>query len=400
MRTANNGKKLIFLTLFLLLISLEGLAQNPIIYNDSILTGCQQTHLYKSILENKTVGVVSNLTAKIGSTHLVDTLLAMGIKVKKIFAPEHGFRGGGDAGEHVNNSVDERSGLPIISLYGDHKKPDTKDLEGIQIMVFDIQDVGVRFYTYISTLHYIMEACAENNIELLVLDRPNPNGFYVDGPVLKPKFTSFVGMHPVPIVYGLTIGEYAGMINGEGWLKNHVQCNLKVIPLSHYNHKDLYRLPENPSPNLRTMEAIFLYPSLCLFEGTVVSVGRGTEKPFERIGYPNSRCGDYVFTPKSSFGAKHPPFENQTCQGYNLENRCSQVLEEKRLILGWLMDFYQNADNKGTFFNSFFEKLAGTDVLKEQIIRGLKEKEIRQSWQEELNAYKLIRKKYLLYSDF
>ncbi len=355
---------------------------------------------YLPALQNKKVGLVVNQTSTLEQTHLVDTLLKLGIAVDKIFAPEHGFRGNADAGEAVSSSTDDATGISIVSLYGDHKKPTSEDLKNLDILVFDIQDVGVRFYTYISTLHYVMEACAENKVKLLVLDRPNPNGSYVDGPVLNMKYKSFVGMHPVPIVYGMTIGEYAMMINGEKWLKDGMQCDLQVIKNESYTHESFYSLPIKPSPNLLDIDAIILYPSLCLFEGTVISVGRGTYSPFKVIGNPElSQSYGFLFNPQSIEGmSKNPPFLNETCYGIDLQNYdTGGLLASKKINLKWLMEMYQNYPKKDQFFNSFFVKLTGTDELQKQIEAGKSEACIRKSWKKDLKTFKETRSKYLLY---
>lgn len=354
---------------------------------------------YIQDLKGKRIALCVNQTSTIGSTHLVDSLLNLGIEIKKIFAPEHGFRGKADAGEHINNSIDARTGIPIISLYGNHKKPTITDLQDIDVLIFDIQDVGARFYTFISTLTYVMEACGENNIPLIVLDRPNPNGHYVDGPVLEKGFESFVGMHSVPIVYGMTIGEYAQMVNGESWI--NPTCNLKVISCEAYTHRKFYELPIAPSPNLKSMMSIYLYPSLCLFEGTPVSVGRGTDKPFEQYGYPDMTSYPYSFKPVPSAGAKDPPQNGKVCYGEDL----SRIGEYRiRTLAKVNLDYLQNAfdacNDKSTFFNNFFHKLAGNSILKTQIQNRMRETEIRRTWQEKIDAFKIIRKKYLLYEDF
>ncbi|MEM9025188.1 MAG: DUF1343 domain-containing protein, partial [Bacteroidota bacterium] len=334
---------------------------------------------------------------------LVDTLLAHGVNVQKVFAPEHGFRGVADAGEKVNNSVDAKTGLPIVSLYGKNRKPKAAHLAGIEVVLFDIQDVGVRFYTYISTMHLVMEACAEKRIKVMVLDRPNPNGFYVDGPVLEPANSSFVGMHPVPLVHGMTIGEYARMINGEGWLKDSVRCDLTVIRCKGYSHNDFYRLPVKPSPNLPNMAAIYLYPSLGLFEGTVVSVGRGTGKPFQIIGHPGLQKADYTFTPKSVPGAKYPPHQEKLCRGYDLTDYGIDSAQVFRGVnLQWLVRTYRNTPQKASYFleNGFFRLLAGNRTLQQDIKDGRAAAAIRASWREDLNRFMVIRNKYLLYRDF
>ena len=373
-----------------------------------ILTGAAQIEKYLTLLKNKNVGIVANQTSVIGKKHLVDTLLSLGIKVKKVFGPEHGFRGEAADGEAVSSITDAKTGLPIISLYGDNKKPKPEQLDGLDIVVFDIQDVGARFYTFISTMTYVMEACAEKalpagrqGIPVVILDRPNPNGYYVDGPILEKEFSSFVGLHPVPIVHGMTIGEYANMVNGEGWLKNGVKCNLTVVPLQGYTHSDFYQLPVKPSPNLPDMTAIYLYPSLCLFEGTVVSVGRGTDKPFLSFGYPKMKEGSYTFTPKSMTGATSPPYKGELCRGFDVTDFGDIYVKNLgKLYLFWLIETYKSADDKPHFFTDYFNRLAGTATLKEQIIAGKTEEEIRKSWQPGLKTFKAIRKKYLLYKDF
>lgn len=366
------------------------------------IAGAERTDLYLSSLKKKNVAVVANPTSMIGDKHLVDSLLNSKIKVKCVFAPEHGFRGDAEAGEHLNNGTDKKSGVKVISLYGKHYKPTKEDLKGVQVVMFDIQDVGVRFYTYISTLQYVMESCIENKLPLIVLDRPNPNGFYVDGPVLDTAFKSFVGMQPIPVVHGMSIGEYALYLNGEYFKAHNKQCNLKVIPVGNWNHKSHVVLPVPPSPNLPNMESIYLYPSLCFFEGTKISVGRGTDKPFQIFGYPDNKSGDYYFTPVSIPGkAKTPMYENQKCRGYNVSEYGEKFASsEGQLNLNWIIQLYAEASNKNDFFNSFFDKLAGTDELKKQIEAGLSENEIRNTWGEKLEAFKVIRKKYLLYKDF
>ena len=375
---------------------------NAQVTTSSISPGANQTAAYFSGLKNKKIGMVVNNTSTIGQKLSVDSLAAAGFLPSKIFAPEHGFRGESSNGARIENNIDEKTGIPIISLYGKYLKPSTEDLNGLDLVIFDIQDVGARFYTYISTLHYVMEACAENNIPLLVLDRPNPNGFYIDGPVLEPAFKSFIGMHPVPIVYGMTIGEYAQMINGERWLKDGIQCNLKVIPVANYAHKDRYTLPIKPSPNLNTQQAILLYPSLCLFEGTIISQGRGTYIPFQILGAPAlSGNFSYAFTPQSIPGMSENPIHlSQNCFGLDL----SKVQISELLNLEWLLTFYKVYPNKKAFFDNKnypqmgnFDKLAGTASLKQQIIQGKSARAIRKSWEPALSRFKLIRNKYLIY---
>ncbi len=383
------------------------------LYATDILTGADQTALWLPLLKGKYVSCVVNQTSVIGKTHVVDSILGSGINVVNIFAPEHGFRGTEDAGATILNSKDTKTGLQVISLYGANKKPQWNDIADAEIIIFDIQDVGARFYTYISTLHYVMEACAENKKQLIILDRPNPNGFYVDGPILQKEFSSFVGMHPVPIVHGMTIGEYAQMINGEKWLANGVQCDIIVIPCKNYDHKKYYEVKIPPSPNLKSMKAIYLYPSLCLFEGTNVSVGRGTDKPFEIFGspyLPEFVLGDHTaqidFTPKSGIGSKAPPFMNQKCYGFDYSVLDPFFIRNRiignGLSLHEITTSYKFFEDKNKFFleNNFFNKLAGNEELMQQIKAGLSEEEIKLSWQDDLITFKQIRKKYLLYPDF
>jgi uncharacterized protein YbbC (DUF1343 family) len=367
-----------------------------------VKTGAEQTEVYIPMLLNKKVAVVVNQTSIINGKHLVDSLLNRGISIQAIFAPEHGFRGKADAGEIIKDSKDRKTGLPIISLYGNKKKPSKEDLANIDVVVFDIQDVGVRFYTYISTLHYIMEACSEQNIPLIVLDRPNPNAYYIDGEVLNPKYSSFVGMHPVPVVYGMTIGEYAKMINGEGWLNNHIKANLTVIPSKNYTRNTYYELPVPPSPNLPDMRSILLYPSTCFFEGTTLSLGRGTAKPFQYIGHP-SLTTQFSFKPESNEGAKNPPLKGEKCYGVDLSTiPLPEIIHKKEINLSYLIDFYQRMKAKGLKYwldNHFIDKLAGSDQLRTQIDNGMSEKEIRSSWQPKLQEFQKIRSKYLIYNE-
>lgn len=364
--------------------------------SQNVSPAAEQMEQYLGLLKGKAVGLVVNQTSLVGTTHLVDTLLSQSIEVKKVFAPEHGFRGEKSNGEVVEDGKDISTGLPIISLYGSNKKPSAEQIRDVEVLVFDIQDVGTRFYTYISTMHYVMEACAEQGKKLIVLDRPNPHGSYVDGPVREKSFRSFVGMHPIPIVHGLTVGELAQMINGEGWLEHGTQCDLRVVPVKNYTHSATYSLPVSPSPNLPNDLAILLYPSLCLFEGTDISEGRGTYKPFQQIGHPSFTDMPHQFKPKSIVGMSlHPKHENQTCYGLNFEN-----MEVKReFTLKYLLDFYHRFEEKDRFFNRGFNRLAGNATLQQQIKNGLTEEEIRATWQPELKAYKILRKKYLLYPD-
>jgi uncharacterized protein YbbC (DUF1343 family) len=370
--------------------------------NANIIVGAERTDIYFPIIKDKRLGVVANQTSLIGHMHLVDSLLNAGFNVVKAFGPEHGFRGGAGAGEEIKSNIDPKTGIPVVSLYGKNKKPTPEDLRGIELMIFDIQDVGVRFYTYISTMTYVMEACAENNIPLIILDRPNPHGDYVDGPLLDPAFSSFVGLHPVPVVYGMTIGEYALMVNGEYWLKDSIQCDLQVIPIKNYDHTSRYELPVPPSPNLPNNVAVQLYPSLCFFEGTIISVGRGTDVPFQVIGHPDFVIGSYLFKPVDIPGkAMDPPYEGKTCLGFSLAGFEEQVVEkERKLHLFYLLEMFRFFGGRKDFFNSFFDKLTGSDQLRKQIVAGLTEDEIRKSWQSDIKAFKEIRKKYLLYPDF
>ena len=364
------------------------------------VSGASNTGAYFGLLRNTRVAVVANQTSVIGNVHLVDTLLSSGIQVVKIFAPEHGFRGEAGNGDHVNDGTDKKTKLPIISLYGNHTRPTAEMLADVDVIVFDIQDVGVRFYTFLATMQEVMEAAVLSKKAVVVLDRPNPNGYYVDGPVMTDKkLYSFVGQLPIPIVHGCTLGELAEMISGEGWLSGGKSCELTVIPCSDYTHNSYFELPIKPSPNLPNITSIYAYPSLCWFEGTCISIGRGTDLPFQQFGFPNCKVGETTFTPKEIPGVStNPPFENQLCKG-------AKVSFEKRptqLNLSWLISMYSNYPNKDKFFTSanFFDKLAGTTQLRKQIIGGVGEDVIRLSWQSDLDAYKAIRKKYLLYTDF
>ncbi|HMQ00145.1 MAG TPA: DUF1343 domain-containing protein [Cyclobacteriaceae bacterium] len=362
--------------------------------SNSLRLGAERMEYYLPILQGKKVGLVVNHTSSIKQTHLLDTLLSRGVEVVKIFSPEHGFRGTADAGEKVDDSKDAKTGLPIISLYGNNRKPTADQLSGIDVMIFDIQDVGVRFYTYISTLHYVMEACAAQNISVMVFDRPNPNGSYVDGPIMQAEHYSFVGMHPIPIVHGLTVAELANMINEEGWLKDKLKCKLQLVLMENWQHADRYDLPVWPSPNLNSNHAVALYPSICLFEGTVISVGRGTQIPFQVIGHPDLKNMPFSFTPVSIEGmSKNPPHENKVCYGIDLSKQPTSYAFQLR----YLLDIYKQFENKDAFFNNYFEKLAGSSDLRKQIKEGWDEARIRASWHAELDQYKSLRNKYLLY---
>ena len=385
--------------LFLLCLSIGCTAQPE---KNILRMGAERMECYLPILEGKKVGLCVNHTSVVNHTHLLDTLLALNIKVSKIFCPEHGFRGKSEAGEHIDNSVDEATGLPVISLYGTNKKPTAGQISDLDIIVFDIQDVGARFYTYISTLTYIMEAAAENNVIVMVMDRPNPNGYWVDGCVLKPEYQSFVGMHAVPINHGMTIAEYARMVNGEGWLPNKMKCKLLWVKMENYDHTLRYQLPIAPSPNLSSMEAVYLYPTLCLLEGTTMSLGRGTDAPFTMYGQPNFKKGDFYFTPTSiEHVVSNPPYCNEKCRGVSLKQYSRDSLKYNNFIdIALIIDAYNNCQDKKTFFNSFFNKLAGNSQLMQQIKDGKSAEEIRLSWNKDLNAFKQKRKRYLLYPDF
>ncbi len=359
----------------------------------SIKVGAEDTHAYIALLTNKKVGIITNLSGRIGDVHIVDSLINRGINIVKIYSPEHGFRGDIDAAQTVHNGIDAKTNLPIISLYGKSKKPSVKQVKGIDIMIFDIQDVGVRFYTYISTLHYVMETCAENNIEVIVLDRPNPNAHYIDGNILNMNHRSFVGMHPVPIVYGMTIGEYAQMINGEKWLKNKIECKLTVIACQNYHHKKNYTLPVKPSPNLPNGRAINLYPSLGLFEGTPINAGRGTNLQFQIYGHHLFPKSNFSYTPVPKKGAKYPKEKNKLCYGVDL----TKQPKLNQINLEWLIDAYQKFPDKHKFFGKTFTIHAGSTTLQKQIENGLSARQIKKTWQKGIEKFKKIRKKYLIY---
>jgi len=396
---------LLFVLVFFSACTAQNEPKKPVVVKEKVVlkltVGAEQTEQYIPLLKGKKIGVVANHTSMINETHLIDSLLNLGVNVVKVFSPEHGFRGKADAGERVKSDIDSKTGLPLISLYGKNKKPYAEQVKDLDIIIFDIQDVGARFYTYISTMQDVMEACAENDVDFIVLDRPNPNGHYVDGPVLKDKYKSFIGMANIPIVHGMTVGEYAKMVNGEFWLKDSVQCKLTVIKNENYTHHTFYTLPIKPSPNLPNMSSIYLYPSLCLFEGTVVSVGRGTDKPFQIIGYPTLKKWDFSFTPESKSGAKNPKLLGKLCNGYDLSVYGEKEMRDKaQLNLTWLIEFYNNSTDKEHFFKPFFYKLSGNNLLEQQIKNGMTEQEIRATWQDELKAFKAIRTTYLIYPDF
>jgi uncharacterized protein YbbC (DUF1343 family) len=360
--------------------------------------GASQIELYRDIIEGKSIAVVANQTSMCGQNHLVDNLVSIGIDIKVIFSPEHGFRNLADAGEKIESGRDPETGITLTSLYGKHLKPTADDLKGIDVVIFDIQDVGARFYTYISTLHYVLEACAENHIKCLVLDRPNPNGFYFDGNILDTAYSSFVGMHPVPVVHGMTVGEYAQMVNGEGWLKGGIRCDLSVIKCKNYDHKTYYTLPVKPSPNLPNQTAVYLYPSICFFEGTNLSLGRGTSFPFQVYGSPDLPDRGFSFTPESVPGAKNPPLLGVKCYGTDLRDAIKMKLVPKgELNIDWIISAFKDFPDKSKFFTPYFDVLAGGPRLREQIEKGMTSAQIRATWQEGLKKFAVIREKYLLY---
>ncbi|MCC7233490.1 MAG: DUF1343 domain-containing protein [Bacteroidia bacterium] len=367
-----------------------------------IIVGAERLGEYLPDIKGKNVAIVANQTSMAGQVHLVDTLFNMGIRIQCVFAPEHGFRGKKGAGERVKDERDPKTGIPVISLYGKHLKPSASDLKNVQAVIFDIQDVGARFYTYISTLHLVMEACASQHIPLIVLDRPNPNGYYVDGPILNRAFRSFVGLDPIPVVHGLTVGEYALMVNGEHWLNTSEHCMLKVVSAEGYDHATLYTLPVPPSPNLPDMAAVYLYPSLCFFEGTSVSVGRGTSRPFRCFGFPGFKGGNFNFVPVSIPGvSENPPYKNQLCSGIDLSGSVSAPDSlPHSLNFHWLYLARSEYPDSTNFFNGFFNKLAGTFSLRRAIENGMSETDLHGLWKNDLEVYKKMRKKYLLYEDF
>ena len=377
--------------------NIETETKQETIKKKDLVLGAEQFSEYSSFLKGKKVGIVANQTSFLPKEkqHLVDFLISKNVEVKKVFAPEHGFRGTADAGEHIKDGIDAKTGVPLISLYGNNKKPSQLQLKDLDIVIFDIQDVGARFYTYISTLHYVMEACAEAGIPVLIMDRPNPNGHYIDGPILEKEHKSFVGMHPIPVVHGMTIAEYAQMINGEAWLEKNVKCELRIIPMKNYDHNTSYSLPIKPSPNLPNDTAINLYPSLCFFEGTFINAGRGTEMQFQVFGAPSLTAQEFPFsyTPVSNEGAKEPKFKNQLCHGKDLRNEPNL----DKINLEWLIEAYNASGRKKDFFNSFFVKLAGTKKLQSQIEQGISQESIRDSWKEGLQNFSKTREKYLLY---
>lgn len=396
--------KFILIALLFLNVSCHGQnAQNEQAASSSIVLGAARFDQYLPLLKGKRVGILTNQTAVVDDTHLVDTLLKLHVNIVKIFGPEHGFRGDADAGASVTNAVDPKTGIPVISLYGKHNKPTPDELKDVDVMLYDIQDVGTRFYTYINSMQRFMEAATENNKPFIILDRPNPNGFYVDGPILEKKFKSGVGMQPIPIVYGMTIGEYAKMLIGEHWLNDpNLKPDLTVISCVNYTHDSLYTLPVKPSPNLPNMASVYLYPSLCFFEGTACSVGRGTKHPFQLFGHPSFPDSLYTFTPEGMPGATDPKLKGETCHGYLVATEANDALQKvgHHLQLKWVMKAYELFPDKDKFFTRYFNTLAGTDQLQKEIKAGWSEEKIRESWEPALEKFKQIRKKYLLYPDF
>ena len=383
----------IILLFGLLLASLSAPAQ------DRIETGAEQTGRYLPLLEGRRVGIMTNHTGTVGRTHLVDTLRSLGVDIRVVFAPEHGFRGQADAGESVASYRDRKTGINVVSVDGSTKRPPDSIMQRLDVLLFDIQDVGLRYYTYLSSMHYLMEACAANGKQLIVLDRPNPNGFYVDGPVLEAKHRSFVGMHPIPVVHGMTLGELARMIDGEGWLRDGLRCKLTVIPCRGYTHRSRYRLPTAPSPNLPNMRAVYLYPSLCFFEGTPVSLGRGTDFPFQAYGHPELQ-GDFSFTPRSNAGAKNPPLKDKLCHGVDLRTSPSdERIWEREVDLGYVIDCYRQLNLGEKFFTPMFDRLTGTDYVRQMILQGAGADRIKASWADDVERFKQTRKPYLLYEE-
>jgi uncharacterized protein YbbC (DUF1343 family) len=397
----HKNNKLIRFSTYLILLSQLLYSQNTVAVKNytSVIIGAQQFDIYIPKLKNKRVGIVTNITGLVGKTSIVDTLIKLKVNVKRIFGPEHGFRSDTDAGERVKSNKDDKTSLPVVSLYGANKKPTKEQLKDLDVLIYDIQDIGARFYTYISTMCYAMEACAENGKEFIVMDRPNPNGFYIDGPVLKDEFKSFLGMHNVPVVYGMTCGEYAQMVNSEGWLKNRVSCELTVIPLKNYDRNASYDLPVNPSPNIPNEKAVLLYPSLGLFEGTPVSLGRGTPFPFQVVGHPDYPQTSFSFTPKPSKLSKEPKYLNQKCYGLDLREDPYLRAHPKKINLSWLVSMYKNL-KRDDFFEMNFNYHSGNKELQQQLKDNVPEEEIRKSWQADIENFKITRSKYLLYPDF
>jgi len=388
------------LTLLTIITALTGMQCSTEKSSDTLKVGAERMEVYLPLIEGKTVALAGNHTSVLGKTHLVDTLLAMDVNIRVIFAPEHGFRDLADAGAVITSGADPVTGINVLSLYGDKKKPAPEDLEGIEVVIFDIQDVGTRFYTYLTTMCYVMEACAENGIKLIILDRPNPNGYYVDGPILDTaSYSSFVGIHPIPVVHGMTLGEYSWMVNEEGWLAGGIQCEVTVIKCDNYTHETMYELPVMPSPNLPNMNSVYLYPSICFSEGTVLSCGRGTEFPFQVMGAPKMPDTGFSFTPKPSFGSANPKHNGEVCYGIDLRNAMQDgLVPGPGMNLQWIIDAYNAYPEKDKFFNGYFDTLAGSSTLREQIIQGMSAEQIRESWKAGLEEFNQKRGKYLLYN--
>lgn len=365
-----------------------------------VVTGAERTDQYVDKLRGKKVGILTNHTGLIEKTHLVDSLISSGINVKTVFAPEHGFRGSADAGENVESYTDPRTGVRVVSIYGSNKRPKDNYIKDLDIIIFDIQDVGLRYYTYLSSLHYMMEACAANGRELIIFDRPNPNGFYVDGPILEPKYKSFVGMHPIPVVHGMTLGELALMINGEGWLEGKVKCDISIVKCLNYTHRTKYELPVKPSPNLPNMRSVYLYSSLCFFEGTPLSIGRGTSFPFQIYGHPALPDEGFYFTPQSTEGAKNPPLKDKKCYGHDLRQTPSdEKLWQEGIDLSYIVDSYRIIGGGDKFFLPIFNLLTGTGYIKEMIIAGASARQIEERWRDDVEKFRNQRKPYLLYAE-
>lgn len=371
----------------------------PLFASGEVIVGAERMGQYLPLLDGKRVGILTNNTGLIGKTHIVDTLIALGVDLRTVFAPEHGFRGDGDAGENIKSYTDPKTGVRVVSTYGNSKKPSDKEIQALDILLFDIQDVGLRYYTYLSSMHYLMEACAAAGKQLVILDRPNPNGFYVDGPILDPKYKSFVGMHPIPVVHGMTLGELALMINGERWLEGNARCDVKVIACLGYNHNTKYVLPEKPSPNLPNMRSVYLYSSLCFFEGTPLSVGRGTEFPFQVYGHPKLPDTGFSFTPQNTYGAKNPPLKDIKCNGIDLRSIPSdQELWREGIDLKYLVESYRIIGGGDKFFLPIFNLLTGVSYVKEKIIAGASAPEIEAMWKDDVEKFREQRKPYLLYA--
>ncbi|MFW5778088.1 MAG: exo-beta-N-acetylmuramidase NamZ domain-containing protein [Bacteroidota bacterium] len=392
----------VFLILWIIIVSCNAQTTGGKDQNSFIRPGAWQTELYIPLLQGKKIGVLGNHTSKIKDIHLVDTLLSAGLDIVRIFSPEHGFRGEAAAGEYVKNSIDPITGLPVISLYGSNRIPSPEDVKDLDVIIFDIQDVGVRFYTYISTMTYMMQTASSVGVPMIILDRPNPNGHITDGPLLDSEHTSFVGLHPIPVLHGMTVGEYAQMVNGQGWLENQRTCEIHIVKVENYKRDMYYQVPDIPSPNLPDMTSILLYPGLCFFEGTPVSIGRGTDFPFQVYGHPDfpKEIFSFTFTPESRRAAPHPPNKNQVCYGIDLRKHKPELLhkEQNYLDISHLLKAYEHFAEKESFFNDFFEKLAGTSKLRDQIRQGFSENEIRDSWQKDLQEFMNMREKYLLYN--